>query len=567
MLMINRRARAGTGGASPLKLEQDPPHRLELWLSFAVAMAVYVVIILLEPALFSLERGSHFSWVTLHSLAIVDHSRLATGLVGYSCKLGEIGSDGVASFSFDYFNRYAVLFPVLSNLFLDFFKESTQLYLLATKQLMNMMYVLTLWLMYLSLRTVRFSRLASLFSIFSVGASPLWLHYRPMFHFDQPGLLGYVVCIYSYAAFIWEPHTRTARPRPIAFLLLSLFGCLLGRSFISVFFLAAISIFQQFRRTSVRLRIFCWLTTVLGGASVVAAAAYAAIVESIVNGQAATPGEGVLQSSVFQSSLRRLGLPAAVWPDAQKPQLELSVLLSQLVEWLANLIPTWPALLLLLLLLLLYLFLVTRRVQGWASLSASPNVIVWSSLLASIAWLVLFRNLIVFHDYTVIFLVPFMAMVAAFVYQSFFQQLRLLLPAARHRFVVSAILSLLLSSIYIDAYLNSVYAWRVSPEFDQPLAMFYRDIDQFNLRSASSLPLAQVQRDGDWVEGSPYAQCVLLDADLIINQDEADRLISTPPVFPISAEALRASSFRSKRRLAEGSLKQLFYRSNDVYLR
>jgi hypothetical protein len=561
--MINRLARAGSGGASLLKFEQDPPRRLELLLSFAVAMAGFTVIILLEPALFSLERGSHFSWVSLHSLAIIDHSRLATGFVGYSCKLGEIGGDGVASFSYDYFNRYAVLFPILSNLFLDFFRESTQLYLLATKQLMNLIYVLTLWLLYFSLRTMRFSRLASLLSIFSVGASPLWLHYRPMFHFDQPGLLGYVVCIYSYAVFIWDPQIRASRTRPITFMVLSLFGCLLGRSFISVFFLAAISAFQQFQKSSVRLRIFCWLTTLLGGASVVAAAAYAAIVESIVNGQAAIPGEGLQQSSVFQSALRRLGLPAAAWPDAQKPQLELSALLTQLVEWLANLIPTWPALLL----LLLCLFLLTRIVQGRASLSASPNVIVWSSLLASIAWLVFFRNLIVFHDYTVIFLVPFMAMAAAFVVQFFFQQIRLLMPAARHRFVVTAILSLLLSSIYIDAYLDSVYAWTVSPEFDQPLAMFYRDSDRFNLRSASSLPLAQVQRDSDWVQGSPYAQCVLLDADLIINQDEDVRSISTPPVFPISGEALRTSTFRSKRRLAEGSLKHVFYRSDDYYLR
>jgi len=87
--MIHRLVRASSGGASLLKSEQDPLRRQELLLSFAVAMAVYVVIILLEPALFSLERGSHFSWVPLHSLAIVDHSRLATGLVGYSCRLGQ----------------------------------------------------------------------------------------------------------------------------------------------------------------------------------------------------------------------------------------------------------------------------------------------------------------------------------------------------------------------------------------------------------------------------------------------------------------------------------------------
>ncbi len=552
-------------------------------------MAAFVVIILLEPTLFSLERGSHFSWVTLHSLSIVDHSRLASGFVGYSCKFGAIGGDGAITFDYDYFNRYSVLFPVLSNLLLDLFRESAQLYLLATKQLMNFIYVLTLWLMYLSLRTMGFSLLTSILSVFSVGASPLWLHYRPMFHFDQPGLLGYVACIYGYAAFIWQPEARASRSRPMAFLLLSVAGCLFGRSFISVLFLAAVSIFQQFKGTSVRLRLYCWLTTLLGGASVGAAALYAGIVESILNGEAGNPVVGLVQSSVLQSSLRRLGLPAAVWPDAQKPQLEFSSLVSHLVEWLANLIPFWPVLLLLLLCLCLLIGnLRGRLLRSTSAFTAiyrlrndlsshhpvhtnrdawNANAILWSCLLASVGWLVLFRNLIVFHDYTVIFLVPFMVIVAAFIYQAFFAQLRVWMPPARYRFVVCAALSFIVLIVYIDAYLGSVRAWRVSDEMEKPLAEFYRDVDQFNLRSASSLPLARVQRDDGWVQGSPYAQCVLLDADLIINPDDAHQQITRPPIFPISVDTLKARTFRSKRKLAEGSLKQLFYRNDEYYLR
>ncbi|CAK6689564.1 MAG TPA: hypothetical protein VM537_33985 [Anaerolineae bacterium] len=183
------------------------------------------------------------------------------------------------------------------------------------------------------------------------------------------------------------------------------------------------------------------------------------------------------------------------------------------------------------------------------------------------AWLVLFRNLIVFHDYTVMFLVPFMAMVAACIYQAFFDQLRVWMPAARYRFVVCAVLSFIIFFVYIDAYLGSVRAWRVGDENAAPLAEFYRDVDQFNLRSASSLQLARVQHDGEWVPASPYAQCVLLDADLLVNPDGAGQSITAPPAFPLSAEALKASTFRSKRKLAEGSLKQFFYRNDDTYLR
>ena len=591
--MIHRQAGVDSGGAPLPKSEQSLPQRREKLVSFAVAMAALAVIILLEPTLFSLERGSHFSWVTLHSLSIVDHSRLASGFVGYSCKLGEIASDGAITFHYDYFNRYSVLFPLLSNLFLDFFRESTQLYLLATKQLMNLVYVLTLWVMYLTLRTMGFSRLTSILSIFSVGASPLWLHYRPMFHFDQPGLLGFVVCIYGYAAFIWQTEARGSSSRPVAFLLLSVSGCLFGRSFISVLFLVAISIFQQFKSTSVRLRVYCWLTTILGGALVVAAALYAGMMEAILNGDAGNPVAGLVQSSVLQSSFRRLGLPAAVWPDAQKPQLAISSLVSHLVEWLANLIPSWPVLLLLLLCIFLLIGRLRGRLRGRLPRSTSAvtaissqrtdlsilrpvptnregmsaNAILWSCFLASVAWLVLFRNLIVFHDYTVMFLVPFMAMAAACIYQAFFDQLLIWMPAARYRFVVCAMLSFIISIVYIDAYLDSVLAWRVSDEMDKPLATFYRDVDQFNFRSVSSQPWARVQLDRGWIEGSPYGQCVLLDADLVINPDDARSMITTPPVFPISVDSLRASTFRSKRKLAEGSLKQLFYRNDADYLR
>ncbi|CAK6689539.1 hypothetical protein BBFGKLBO_00638 [Synechococcus sp. CBW1107] len=372
--MIHRLASAGSEGAPLPKSEQGFPRQREKLVSFAVAMVACVAVIMLEPALFSLERGSHFNWVTLHTLSIVDHSRLASGFVGYSCKLGEIAGDGAITFNYDYFNRYSVLFPVAGNLFLDLFRESTQLYLLATKQLMNLIYVLTVWLMYLSLRTMRFSLLTSILSVFSVGASPLWLHYRPMFHFDQPGLLGYVVCIYSYAAFIWQPEARASRGRPLAFLLLSVSGCLFGRSFISVLFLAAVSIFQQFKGTSVRLRLVCWLTTLLGGAMVGAAALYAGIVESILNGEAGNPVAGLVQSSVFQSSLRRLGLLAAVWPDAQKPKLEWSSLVSHLVEWLANLIPAWPVFLLMFLCIILLVGGLLGRLSGSTSVFTARDL-------------------------------------------------------------------------------------------------------------------------------------------------------------------------------------------------
>ncbi len=53
--------------------------RREILLAIVVFGGIFLMAALLEPRLFAFERGSHFSWVTLHSLAIARHSTAEPG--------------------------------------------------------------------------------------------------------------------------------------------------------------------------------------------------------------------------------------------------------------------------------------------------------------------------------------------------------------------------------------------------------------------------------------------------------------------------------------------------------
>ncbi|MBC1261207.1 hypothetical protein FQK07_07945 [Synechococcus sp. BSF8S] len=590
--MTNRRAKPASDDDVQDTNQAAPARRHESWIACAVALVFALAIIALEPGLFSFGRGSHFNWVTLHSLSIVDHSRFDSGFVGYSRKLAEIASDNTRLFHYEYFNRYPAVFPVLANAFLDRFRESAEGYLLASKQIMNLVYVATLLFLYLSLRALRFSGLVSSLSLLSVGASPLWLHYRPMFHFDQPGLLGYVLCMYGYTVLARQATSRAEQSRnSIVFLVCSAIGCLLGRSFIAVFFLAAISITLQFRQSSSRLRRLSWTATALGGSLVIASALYAAVVEWILNRKSVAYVKESMDSSVIQSAMRRLGLPMAQWPDSQKPQLEWSSAIQQYLEWIANLIPTWPFLLLLVLSLgllsrrLLPLSkrrILARRPGPTLSQAADPRLgaeiqrpssvdvpsqVLIAAFLASLAWLLFFKNLIVFHDYTMIFLVPFLVILAAFVYRSFVAWLEESMRYPRLRALTFTALLLVLSFVYVDGYLDSVRAWKVDDGRAAPMHSFYKDIDAFNSLSRSASPPVLIRRDDEWIDNSPYAQGVLLEGDLVLDPGDGRAQRLQPPGFPIPGQVLTQATIRSKRQLAAGSLKQVFYRDRAYYAR
>lgn len=531
----------------------------EARLLFSMLAILLLLAFLIEPRVFSFERGAHFNWVPIHSLAITSHSNWASGFVGFSCKLSDFSNDAKQTFIYEYFNRYPVFFAAASNLLLTLLGKTTETYLLASKQLMNAVFVLTLAFLYLSLRELRLSKIASALGVLVAACSPLWLNYRPMYHFDQPGLLGYCLCLYGYSAWIRGARLDGRSPQHLRFLLFAMAGALLGRSFITPMFLGATALIALFKGAPRKDKLYLLLATLLSSASIVAAAVYASTVESIMN--RAADRSSVASVAVFQSAQRRLGLPSATWPDAQKSDLAWSSAIKELAESVANLLPSLP----LLLLGLIGLWLLIRAIRpsglrGWqaawlATRGQALPLDVWlATFLASLGWLVLFKNLIVFHDYTVIFLVPWLALTAGILFEAFLAELTERGPGEGARQAMAICLFVIVSFCFFSGYVGSIRAWRVSTANRAKLVSFYGAIDAFNQEHDQL-----VTRRTSWLPNSPYGQCLLLDSALTENPADSGRRISTPPPFPLDEAALAATKKRSRQSMKRGSLKPILF--------
>lgn len=437
---------------------------------------------------------------------------------------------------------------------------------------MNAVFVLTLGFIYLSLRELRLSRIASSLGLLALAASPLWLNYRPMFHFDQPGLLGYSICMYVYCAWIRSPRLEGKSPHYLGFLLVATTGAMLGRSFITPMFLGATTLIAAFTGAPRKDKLYLLLTTVLSSTLIVAAALYASTIESAMSGSADLTSAANV--AVFQSAQRRLGLPSATWPEEQKATLAWPSYIDELSQSVANLLPTLPFLLFALIGIYLLIRAVARHrarrsallpgqlpslpdqlAAAWKAGSQTLPLDVWlATLLASLGWLILFKNLIVFHDYTVIFLVPWLALTAGILMDVFLTGLPDWVGREGTRKAIRITIITILSYCFLASYANSIKAWSVSADNKAKMASFYSGIDAFNQEHHEL-----VVRRTSWLPNSPYAQCLLLDSALTEHPSESRRTISEPPVFPIDNKALDRTKNRSQRLLTKGSLKSVLY--------
>jgi hypothetical protein len=277
-------------------------------------------------------------------------------------------------------------------------------------------------------------------------------------------------------------------------------------------------------------------------------------VETIMNRSA--DRSSVASVAVFQSAQRRLGLPTATWPEAQKSNLAWSSAIKELAESVANLLPSLPFLLL----GLIGLWLLIRALQSWQAAgletrSQSLPLDVWlATFLASLGWLILFKNLIVFHDYTVIFLVPWLALTAGILIEAFLATLADWGLGARARRAMAISMVVIVTACFLSGYGSSIQAWRVSTANRAKLVSFYDAIDTFNQEHDQL-----VTRRTSWLPNSPYGQCLLLHCALTENPADSGRRISDPPPFPLDEAALAATKKRSRQSLKRGSLKPILF--------
>ncbi|QEY32830.1 hypothetical protein EVJ50_11890 [Synechococcus sp. RSCCF101] len=510
-----------------------------------VLTAVAIAVLASEPWIVDHYRKGHFNWVSVHSLAIARHSLPAFGGVGYSCEwIRPSGSH------FDYFNRYPIGFALLSRWLLSPWETDPAAYLYAARQWMNALFLFTLAALYSLLRQLGGSRTMAVVAVLGSACAPAALHYKSMFHFDQPALLAYVLVILAAIAVFTTPR-RPAWPYLGALGV----GVLVGRSAILLCFSLALAVVLSWRSrrephagggTGARA---AWSGVGLAVSLLAIATSYNVIQEARAN------GTSWIRTSIVESSQRRLGftgrgfseehLQRSAWTGGAIPEM-----LENLRDWIS---PVLPVVLLLLLLLVLLQLLSGRA--PWRSLleGRAPRLACGARSrralavpvvgLASLLWLVLMKNLVVFHDYALMMLLPLLSVIL----MGLGERLELLavqLVPRLGRAVAPTMVLAVLGVMLVQAVAVSQSRLHPSAERQERLDLFFSQLQAFRLVSDPRTP---VRHEQDWLPGSPYAQCLLLDQPLWTESstETADglaaqepELLSPPRLPPCAADAL-----------------------------
>lgn len=482
-----------------------------------IAMVLAAVLVLSEPAIVDFFQKGHFNWVSLHSLAIARHSSLANGGVGYSCEW--LTSDG--STHLEYFNRYPIVFAVLSRWLLLPWAGDGAAWLYAARQWMNVMFIATALVLWWWLRALRFSRPVAMASLLFTLSAPVVLQYRNMFHFDQPALLAYGLLLLVVVRKVL-PDQPDLRWYWAALCL----AALSGRS--AVVLIA--SLVLPLQRGLAGRRRGLWLGVPIAFATVGVATAYNIVWEARLNAVSWT------STTVVQSALRRLGLSGNGFSERALER----------TRWLGGALPkliAYSTEFMLPLLLVAAVLVLTRLVARRRRLSPAAGPIppalpeqaltsrrqmLWSTGGTAVLWVVLMKNLFVFHVYAGMVLLPFLLLCMAHTLERLIPELAAALKRSERR-VTQCSVALAGSVLVIVLLLGPSAQLRPVGARRLVLQAFFSDLAAYRSGADAGVP---VQRNDQWFPRSPYAQCALLDAPLLNGEPPADAQLSRPPAFP-----------------------------------
>jgi len=139
--------------------------------------------------------GGHHGWVSSHVLAIIKHADLSNGFVGHTLTV----QPESGQVDYVYFDRYPVFFSAGMNLLIDHPWLSVRKQVRIARQVMNLIFCLTMLVAYLLLEKLTGSLALSLSAVLMAFSTPILLHYKDMVHFDQPALLGCMLLLYAIA--------------------------------------------------------------------------------------------------------------------------------------------------------------------------------------------------------------------------------------------------------------------------------------------------------------------------------------------------------------------------------
>lgn len=482
-----------------------------------IAILLAAMLFLSEPAIVDFFQKGHFNWVSLHSLAIARHSSMANGGVGYSCEW--LHPDG--STHLEYFNRYPIVFAVLSRWLLWPWADDAAAWLYAARQWMNVIFIATALVLWWWMRALHFSRPVAMASLLFTLSAPVVLQYRNMFHFDQPALLAYVLLLLVVVRKVL-PDQPDLRWYWAAVCL----AALSGRS--AVVLIA--SLVLPLQRGLAGRRRGLWLGVPIAFATVGVATAYNIVWEARLNAVSWT------STTVVQSALRRLGISGNGFSERALER----------TRWLGGAVPkliaystefTLPLLLVAAVLVLTRL--VTRRRRLSSAAGSIPPALpeqaltfrrqmLWSTGGTAVLWLVVMKNLFVFHVYAGMVLLPFLLLCMAHTLERLIPELSAALKRSERRVTQCTVVlagSVLVMVLLLgpSAQLRPVAARRLV------LESFFADLAAYRSGADDGVP---VQRDDQWFPRSPYAQCALLDAPLLNGEPSPDAQLSRPPAFP-----------------------------------
>jgi hypothetical protein len=149
-------------------------------------------------------RKGHRGWVASHALAIIEKASPANGFVGYA--IGFVDQKGIPSYY--YFDRYPFFFSATMRVALNIFDLSLKNKIYVARQMMNLIYVLTLIAAALLLIELEFTPAIAVAVATLAGSGFYLVEYRDMVHFDQPALLGCIVLMRAIARWYRSKKTR-----------------------------------------------------------------------------------------------------------------------------------------------------------------------------------------------------------------------------------------------------------------------------------------------------------------------------------------------------------------------
>ena len=156
-------------------------------------LAPLLIMLVIAIAVFGLQTynvgfwGIRHGWTSSHGLAMMTKAEPDNSFVGYS--MGFYKPDGTIDYV--YFDRYPVVFSVVTNAFLRLFDDlPTQIY--AARQYMNAIFLLTVVMAYVLVRNYVRNGFLALAIVLWSSSSFYLLYYKDMIHYDQPALLGLV---------------------------------------------------------------------------------------------------------------------------------------------------------------------------------------------------------------------------------------------------------------------------------------------------------------------------------------------------------------------------------------